>query len=324
MIGRLLRTRLRTTTIALITLAIVSIVVVAARQRLTVDDTTPEIALVMKSLANEFFLTMEQEAHHHQNASEEYVLTANGIRNENDIIGQVRIVENMIARGVDAIIIAPADSHALVPVCVRAVEAGIVVVNIDNRLNADLLRSRGVDIPFIGPDNRKGAALAGRYMAEHLPPNAPVAIIEGIPTAHNSQERVQGFIDAFSAADLNVVAVRTAEWDMEQANVVVTSLLNEYPGLRGIACANDSMALGTVAAVKAAGRQSEVQVVGFDNISAVQTMLESGQILATVDQFAGSLAVFGIEYALSMLKSGADPQDHETPVELVTRETLGR
>lgn len=53
-------------------------------------------------------------------------------------------------------------------------------------------------------------------------------------------------------------------------------------------------------------------------------MLASGEILATVDQFAGSLAVFGIEYALRMLETDIDPNDYETPVELVTRETLGR
>lgn len=313
-----------TTTITTIGIALLILVVVVAQRRHTPYARPPEIALVMKSLANEFFLTMEQEAHRHQEASGEYVLTANGIRNESDIIGQVRIVENMIARGVDAIIIAPADSRALVPVSVRAVEAGIIVVNIDNRLNGDLLRSRGVEIPFIGPNNRTGATLAGAYMAARLPEGAPVAIVEGIPTAYNSQERVRGFTDAFQTAGMDIVAVRTAEWDMEQANVVVTSLLNEYPDLRGIACANDSMALGTVAAVKAAGRLDEIHVVGFDNISAVQKMLASGEILATVDQFAGSLAVFGIEYALRMLETDIDPNDYETPVELVTRETLGR
>lgn len=278
----------------------------------------------MKSLANEFFMTMEQEARRHQQQHGDYVLTADGIRNESDIMGQVRIVENMIARDVDSIIIAPADSRALVPVCVRAVDAGIVVVNIDNRLDRELLRERGAVIPFIGPNNRTGASLVGEYMAEHLPDGAQVVIIEGIPTAYNSQERVLGFTDAFERAGVEIVGVKTAEWDMEKANVIVTSILNEHPDIRGVACANDSMALGAVAAVKAAGKQDTVYVVGFDNISAVQEMLATDQILATADQYAGNLAVLGIEHALGILREQIEPYDYETPVELITRDVLER
>jgi ribose transport system substrate-binding protein len=63
-----------------------------------------------------------------------------------------------------------------------------------------------------------------------------------------------------------------------------------------------------------------VLVVGFDNISAVQELLRSGAVLATADQHADQLAVFGIEYALEMLRSKAAPRDRETPVNLVTRE----
>lgn len=285
-------------------------------------ENTPEIALVMKSLANEFFLTMEQEARRHQQQHGDYVLTTNGIRNESDINGQVRIVENMIARGVDALIIAPADSRALVSVCARAVSNGIIVVNIDNRLDQDLLQKRDTEIPFIGPNNRTGARSVGEYLAVHLEAGDPVAIIEGIPTAYNSQERVRGFREAFESASLEIVSIRSGEWDMEKANVITTSILNEHPGLRGIACANDSMALGAVAAIKAAGIQDAIYVVGFDNISAVQEMLATGQILATADQYAGRLAVFGIEYALDMLRTDVEPVDFETPVRLVTRETL--
>ena len=287
------------------------------------EESVPDIALTMKSLANEFFLTMEQEARaHNALGGEQYHLIANGIRNESDISGQVRIVENMIAQDVDAIIIAPADSRALIPVCEKAVRQGIVVINIDNRFDRRTLEEKSLAIPFVGPDNQGGARKVGEYLAAHLTVGDGAVIIEGIPTAFNSQERSKGFVEAFAANGIRILARRSAEWDMERANVVVTSLLSEFPDVRGIACANDSMALGAVAAVKAAGKQDDILVVGFDNISAVQQMLRSGQILATVDQFAGSIAVFGIEYALDMLQSRRPMNDLQTPVELITRETI--
>lgn len=284
---------------------------------------TPHIALVMKSLANEFFLTMEHEARTHQKQAEtEYILTANGIRNETDVSGQVRIIENMIAQNVDALIVAPADSRALIPVCAKAVEQGIVVINIDNRFDRQTLAAKSIDIPFVGPDNRKGARLVGTYLADHLKPGAGVAVLEGIPTAHNSQERKAGFIEAFQEKNLHLLTIRSAEWDMEKANIVVAALINEYPDVKGIACANDSMALGAVAALKAAGKLENVYVVGFDNITAVQEMLKNAQILATADQFGGQIAVKGIEYALDILRSGEKKADRETPVELITKQTI--
>jgi ribose transport system substrate-binding protein len=62
--------------------------------------------------------------------------------------------------------------------------------------------------------------------------------------------------------------------------------------------------------------------VGFDNISAVKDLVKSGAVLATADQHGDQLAVFGVEYALEMLKTKGLPRDRETPVDLVTAETL--
>ena len=96
----------------------------------------PRVALVMKSLANEFFVTMADGAKAHQAASGgAYTLIVNGIRNESDLSQQVALVEQMMAQGVDAIVIAPADSRALVPVLAKAQRQKIVVVNIDNKLD---------------------------------------------------------------------------------------------------------------------------------------------------------------------------------------------
>src|SRR5579863_5938685 len=90
----------------------------------------PRIALVMKSLANEFFSTMAEGAKKHQAANAgTYDLIVNGIKNETDLAEQVNLVEQMVARQVSAIVIAPADSKALVPVLKRAKESGILVVN---------------------------------------------------------------------------------------------------------------------------------------------------------------------------------------------------
>jgi ribose transport system substrate-binding protein len=283
----------------------------------------PRIALVMKSLANEFFKTMQDGATAHQQAhAAEYELIANGIKDELDVARQVEIVEQMIARQVQAIVIAPADSKALVAVCQRAQAAGIVVINIDNKLDAAVLADRNLRVPFVGPDNRKGARHAGEALAKQLKPGDQVAILEGVPTAFNAQQRKAGFEDAMKAAGMNIISSQSASWETAKANQVAAALLVEKPELKAILCANDSMALGAVAAIRAAGKAGQIRVIGFDNIQAVRQLLKDGQVLATVDQHGDQLAVYGIEYALESLKNKTSPADRETKVDLITAEQL--
>ena len=278
----------------------------------------------MKSLANEFFKTMEDGARKHQVAhANQYELVATGIKDEQDVARQIELVEQMIARGVQAIVLAPADSRALVAVAQRAMDAGIVVVNIDNRFDAAVLAERRIAIPFVGPDNRKGARMVGQAVAQRLSRGDPIAILEGAPNAFNGIQRKLGFEDAAATAGLQIVRSQTAHWEAQRANQVVSALVSEHPEVKAVLCANDSMALGAVAALKAAGRGKDVLVGGFDNISAVQQLVRDGQILATADQHGDQLAVYGIEYALQMLHDRqARPADRETPVDLITADTL--
>ncbi len=287
-------------------------------------DGKPEVALIMKSLANEFFKTMADGAKSYEaENADRFSLISNGIKNETDLAQQVALVEQMVARGVDAIVIAPADSKALVPALKRAQDAGIIVINIDNKLDNEVLEKAGTTIPFVGPDNREGAKAVGDELAKSLEGGAKVAIIEGVPTAFNAQQRRAGFEDAMTAAGAEVVAVQSAQWEMDKANSVSSAILTSHPDLAAILASNDSMALGAAAAVKAAGKADQVKIVGFDNISAVQTLIKEGRILATADQHGGKLAIFGIDAALEIVNEGAAPADRKTPVDLVTKATLG-
>ncbi len=284
----------------------------------------PKIALVMKSLANEFFSTMQQGAETHAQANaQQYELLAVGIKDERDLGRQVALVDEMVAAGARAIVIAPADSKALVPALRKAQEAGVVVINIDNRLDRDVLEQEGVQIPFVGPDNLQGAYKVAMQLGEKLSAGDEVAILEGIRTSFNAAQRLAGFEKACQEMKLKIVSSQSAEWEMAGANTIASSVLSEYPGVKAILCANDSMALGALAAVKSAGKSGDVQIVGFDNIAAVRQAIQNGDILATVDQHGAELAVFGIEAALKFIDSdSATVANQETPVDVVTANSL--
>lgn len=288
------------------------------------DGEKPRVALIMKSLANEFFSTMANGAKAHQREhAGDYELIVNGIKDERDLSRQVALVDEMVANGVDAIVIAPADSKALVPALRRAQKAGVVVVNIDNRLDTDVLEQEGIRVPFVGPDNKLGAKKVGDFLASKLKKGDHVAVLEGIRTAYNGTQRREGFEQAMQDAGIVIVDSQSAEWEVSKANTIASSMLSEHPEIKAILAANDNMAFGAVAAVKSAGRSGNVLIVGFDNIAAIQDAIRDKKVLATADQHGDQLAVFGIETALQMLAdSSYRPEDVETPVDLVTEATL--
>ena len=283
----------------------------------------PKVGLVMKSLANEFFVTMQEGAKDYQKShAADFDMITNGIKNETDTSAQIDIVNQMILAKVNAIVIAPADSKALVTVLKKASDAGIKVVNIDNRLDPGVLKSKSLDIPFVGPDNRKGSKLVGDYLAKQLAAGDKVGIIEGVPTTTNAQQRTAGYKDAMDAAGMKIVSTQSGNWEIDQGQKVASAMLSEYPDLKALLAGNDNMALGAVSAVRAAGKAGKVLVVGYDNIEAIKPMLQDGRVLATADQAAAQQAVFGIQNALKLVKGETvDAKDGviETPVELVLK-----
>lgn len=283
----------------------------------------PRVGLVMKSLSNEFFKNMADTARAYQVKRGDFDLKAVGMKDETDVDSQVVAVESMTVQKSHIIVLAPADSRAMVAPVVKALKAGIMVINIDVALDEAAKKKAGIELAFIGPDNREGARLAGDALGKALKPGDKVVIIEGNPGADNGQQRKAGFLDAVKQHGLNLVVSRSAMWGTDEANQVFTNILTAHPDIKGVMAANDSMAVGVVKAIDAAGKSGKIKVVGFDNIPAVRPLIKSGKMLATVDQFGAEMAANAIDLGLKARKSGVPLKGWvKTPVALVTAADL--
>ncbi len=283
----------------------------------------PVVGLVMKSLANEFFKSMEEGAVKYAKADGTFTLIPVGMNSETDIDTQIAAVENFVTQKVDIICVAPADSVGLVAPVKKAIAAGITVVNFDVKLDDKALGEAGLQhLVFVGPDNEEGAFLAGHELAKKLGKGGKVFIIEGNPGADNAKMRKAGFDRAAKQGGLNVLASMTAHWETEEANTLMTNLLTKYPDVQGVMAANDSMALGVVKALDAAKLSKKVQVVGFDNIPAIQKLVKEGKVLATIDQFGPDMAANCIKTGFRMKKGEKLHGWIKTPVKLVTAKEL--
>lgn len=287
------------------------------------ETTKPKIGLVMKSLANEFFKQMQAGAEEYAaDNTDKFEFSAVGMKDERDFAAQVDAIENFITQQYNIIVIAPADSKAMVTPIAKALEAGIVVINIDVALDEDAKKEAGVNLAFFGPDNRLGAKLAGDALAKELGEGGKVVILEGNPEADNAKQRKLGFEDSIKEGKLELLDSKTAFWETEEANTLMTNYLTQFPDIQGAMCANDSMALGAVKAIEAAGLTDKIKVIGFDNIPAVQPLILEDQMLATVEQYGAQMAVIGIDYGIRTLNGEKFTGWVKTDVALVTKTEL--
>ena len=128
-----------------------------------------------------------------------------------------------------------------------------------------------------------------------------------------------GFEDSVAEHGLNLLDSRTAYWETEEANTVFANMLTANPDIQGVMAANDSMAIGVVQALEAAGRD-DILVVGFDNVPAAKALVGEGKLLATIDQFGSEMAANAIDLAIDVVRGGPELEGWvRTPIDLVTQ-----
>lgn len=277
----------------------------------------PRIGLVMKSLQADFFKVMQKGALDFAQADGTFELITSGTNSQTEILQQIKLVDYMISQQVDAIVLVPIDSKALVPVVVKAVEAGITVVNIDIKLDQDLLKKSGVSLTYVGPDNEGASKVVGDVLAKAIPPKAKVMIIEGLKVAENAAQRKSGFLRSISENSLNLVASEAADWETDKAEALFRSLFAKHPDIDGVMCSNDAMAEGVIKVLKEAGKSGSIKVVGFDNDPVATQLIQEGSLLATIEAYGAKMAVMGIENAIELLKGAKKQKSVSTKFELV-------
>lgn len=274
-----------------------------------------KIGLVMKSLQADFFKAMQRGAEEFALANSSFELICVGTVTQTEIDRQIELMRILISRHVDAIVLVPIDSKALVPVTVEAIKAGIPVINIDIKLDSELLQKEGVETAFVGPDNFTAAYQVGRILAAKLQAGDNVALLEGLSVADNAKQRKSGFMKAIEEQKLYLAASAPADWETEKASIVFREILTMYPAVKAVFCSNDAMALGVLQVLKQEG--SQIPVVGFDNDLSIQPFLQDGSLLATVDIYSSQMAVQGIAFALEVLRGKENTGMHMTEFKVI-------
>ena len=281
-----------------------------------------KIALVAKSLGNGFFEAANVGA---QEAAKELgdVKVIYTGPTTTTAEAQIEVLHGLIAQGVDAIAISANDPDAVVPVLKKAQDAGIHIVNIDNRLSPEAMAGIAMQpVPFISVNNEAGAYQSAQFVARQVQQPTQVAIIEGIRSANNAQQRKQGAERAFKENPfLTLVATETANWKIDEAYGVAQQIFKSHPDIGVVFCANDMMAIGVIKYLQEAGK-TKVLVASFDALEEAKTAIRAGHLSSTVDQQAAEQGYLGVTTALKLIKGEAQPLEIEVAAKLVTADTL--
>ncbi len=282
----------------------------------------PQIAMVLKTKNNPFWVDMEQAA---QEAADRagVRLIVQAPERETDVEKQMQIVENLIQKRVDALILAPCGSKEIVPAIRKANQAGIPVLIVDTRVDPEALQQAGAKvIAFIGSDNLKGGELAGDFLAERLKGKGRVVLLEGIAGHETVDARKRGFLAALEKhPGLVLAASQTANAEQEKAFNVTQNLLQTDPDVQGLFACNDVMALGALQACKAM-RRSDILIVGFDASDDARAAIRDGTMAGSVAQYPREMGRLGVESALELLSGKTISDTLPTKVDVIDQSKL--
>jgi ribose transport system substrate-binding protein len=233
-----------------------------------------------------------------------------------DINGQMGMIQDVITRNVDAIILSTHDEAAAAPLVKQAVDKGIAVVIVNSDIPQFPTPIHGV----VGYSQRKGTAKLGEYLLGKLEgKEAIVGVIEGQPGYH-STERVGGFLDALK--DKPGVTIKTSlpgGWNVEGGNTAGMDLLQANPDVNVVFAANDYMIMGAAAAAKALGR-SDVMFLGNDGDTAALEQIAEGQVAATVNTTPFVMGQIALQVTLDALDGKFAGGFVETPTTVVDKD----
>jgi ribose transport system substrate-binding protein len=222
--------------------------------------------------------------------------------NDQSLSMQPSIMENAIAKGVDAIVLSTEDEQAMLPYMKKATEAGIPVF-LTNM--AEVNEDDAYFVSNIGYSQYDASHLIGEWVVDDTAgKDAKIGILEGYPGLLNDQ-RLAGFKDAIADhANLEVVASQTADWTRAKGQEVTENILTASPDIDIIYGMYDEMALGAVSAIKTMSTEKDIIVAGYDNTADGNAAIKNGELAVTVDTGSKKVGVELINAIKSFVTEG--------------------
>lgn len=255
------------------------------------------IVIITPAHSNPFFKT---EADCAAARAKELGYTTKVYVHDDDANKQNQYMDLAISDKAAAIILDNAGADATVSAVKKAKKAKIPTFLIDREIN-----TTGDAAAQIVANNYQGVQLVAEYFVELMGEKGEYVELTGLESDTNAGVRSNSYHDVIDQyPDMKMVSQQTAKWSQPEAYSKMESIIQAHPNIKGVICGNDTMAMGAMAALKAA-KKNNVIVVGFDGSNDVRDSILSGDIKATGLQQAARIAEMAVEQADKYLKTGS-------------------
>lgn len=278
-----------------------------------------QVVVVIKDLLNPCFIDMKWGGFA---AAKQYGIQYNCLAPEKySVDNQIRIMEDLAQKKVDAIVLIPIDGKGIISGIERANKAGVPVFICNTRAEG------GETLGFAGIDHRAMGVTVGDYVANRLKGKGQIVILEGTTGASTAIDRLDGVMDSLKKhPDIKILASTTAKYQRQMGMKVMEDLLIRFPKIDAVIGINDSMALGAKEAIKDAKRLNEMIIAGIDATPEGIDNLKNGELTATVDANCFWQAFVSVDltcqYLLKGVKPAKDTKIGSGMPEVITKENL--
>lgn len=280
-----------------------------------------KIAMIPKGTTHEFWKSVHAGA---VKAEKEFgiELLWKGPLREDDLKGQIDVVQNFTAQGVSAITLAPLNDKALVGAVAGAVSAKIPVLVFDSGLSGT------AHVSFVATDNFAAGKLAGERMVQLLSGKGGVVVLRYQEGSASTREREEGFLSALGGKpDIKVLSANQyGGANTESAFAASESLLLAQSAAKGavagVFCPNESTTFGMLLALQKAGLAGKIRFVGFDASEKLEAGVRAGHIDALVLQDPFRMGYLAIKTTVEHLRGAKVPARIDTGAALVDKANI--
>lgn len=243
-----------------------------------------------------------------------------GPSDETQIDQQMQLVENILARKPNGLLLAALDSNALLPSVERAHALGVPVVTFDSGVNSDIPAS------FVGTDNKAAGAMAADAMGDVLGNRGKVAVVAHNAGTMTTTDRLDGFVKQMGRnyPNIKVLNPMYSEGDSQRAMNQTMDVIRANPDLSAVYATNEGCTLGVASAVDSQGLAGKIKVIGFDSSDAVVNFLKAGVIQGLVVQDAYQIGYVGMKTLYKVLTGHDVKRVIDVPAVLVTGDNVNK
>ena len=291
-----------------------------------VDLTKIKIGYCTPSLNAPFYVVLTQYI---QKYSEGYGMKFVSADGQDDIIKQITSMEDLIAAGVNVLILNPLDHKALVPAVNAAVKSGIPVFIVDSAIDpaANYITS-------VQANNMGNGELIGEWIVNKLgKTKIKAALISGSQGNPVGKEKRLGFIRGFSEAqlmtrgnvDLTIVSQGWGNWTNNGGLKAMEDILVANPDINLLVAENDAMGMGALKTINESGKAANITVVGFDGQKEAYELIKEGKFGATALNSPKELARLVVEAVVKYLNGEKQIEKViYTPAVLITKDNVDK